>query len=91
MNKTEYKIDYNTGAGNIYIVDDLETAMLVADEGAAYTQQDIVIKIVDDECPECAWDVVCRRYWYGTTDGIENESDPIQFGDFGFYADWQEI
>lgn len=79
-----YKIDYNTGAGNRSISGTLEQAMALADEYAAYTQRDITIK---DE----AGHMVARRSWWGEVfdPDITEDIDPIEFGDFGHYSDWE--
>jgi hypothetical protein len=79
-----YTINYHTGAGNLEIDSDLQDAMSVADEGATYTQQPITIE--DEDGNE-----VARREWYGVTTGIEDQQNPIQFGTYGFYADWYEL
>lgn len=63
----------------------LEQAKKIADDGAAYTQSDIVIANKDGE------EVAIRR-WYGVpydpdaTDDAEDEV--IQFGTFGHYSGW---
>jgi len=80
---SKYYIDYCTGAGNEYVNGNLDEAKEAADNGAAYTQQPIVIK---DE----AGNEVTRRPWWGCLSGIEEEENVIQFGDFGFYGDWQK-
>jgi hypothetical protein len=73
-------INYQTG-----ITEEAETlqeAMEKADNGAAYTQQNIII---EDENGN--W--VAKRSWWGCLTGIEECENPIQFGDFGFYGDWE--
>ena len=83
-----YMIRYNTGAGDEEITGTLATAKRIADDGAAYTQQDIVI---EDE----SGDEVARRVWYGVElteeDMTEDEDQYITFGSFGYYAPWQEV
>lgn len=82
-----YMIRYNTGVGDEEITGTLDTAKRIADEGAAYTQQDIVIE--DESGCE-----VARRRWYGVEldeDEVGDEIDDyITFGRYGFYAPWQE-
>lgn len=78
-----YKINYNTGAGDEQDFPSIGEAQAAADEGAAYTQQPIVIE--DEDGNE-----VARRAWWGVLDGIEDASDPIQFGTSGYYGDWQD-
>lgn len=76
-----YYINYQTGAGND-TADTLEEAKRIADEGAAYTQQPIVIE--DEDGNE-----VSRRSWYGVKYNADDDCvDPILFGSFGFYSDW---
>lgn len=77
-----YYINYQTGAGND-TSDTLEEAKRIADEGAAYTRQPIVIE--DEDGNE-----VSRRSWYGVEYNANEYYcvDPILFGSFGFYSDW---
>lgn len=77
---SKFIINYGTGAGNEE-TSDFELAMETADNGAAYTQQNI--KIEDEN-----GNVIAQRTWYGTICGIEECENPISFGTFGFYADW---
>ncbi len=75
-------VNYHTGAGNFEVDgNDLDSAKAQADAGAAYTQSPISIE--DDEGYPLA-----IRAWCGTLEGIEDAVNPIQFGDFGYYADW---
>lgn len=63
----------------------LEEVMQKADDKAAYTQQDIVI--YDENKDE-----VARRQWYGVSplvDVVDDDADIIQFGDFGYFGEWQ--
>lgn len=83
MKKQNYTINYNTGTGDKDYYGDLSGAMDEADSGAAYTQQPITI--TDERGEEMA-----RRPWVGVLTGIEDQQNPIQFGDFGYYADWYE-
>lgn len=78
----KYTIRYHTGAGDQEFTGDLAGAMAEADAGAAYTQQPITI--------EEGGTTVAKRPWYGVMTGFEDCQNPIQFGDFGYYADWQE-
>ena len=80
----KYTINFNTGAGDKVVDDNIYAAMDQADSGATYTQQPITI---EDE----SGNEVARREWYGVSDGWEDENNPIRFGDFGFYADWYEL
>ena len=76
-----YKINYKTGAGNEDCIETIEDAMATSDKGACYTQQDIEI-LGDDGS-------ILTRKWIGCLDGLEDCDDPIQFGSFGYYADWR--
>lgn len=82
----KYYINYHTGAGDEWIEGTLDEAKEAADDGAAYTQQDITI---EDE----NGDAVCFRPWWGTEydpDATEDREDEvIQFGSFGHYGEWQ--
>jgi len=76
-----YLVNFHTGAGN-FTADTLEEAMTRADEAAAYTQQDITVE--DDNGTQ-----VAIRRWYGVAYDPEiPEEAPIDFGKFGYYADW---
>jgi len=84
----EYTINYNTGAGNETIeTNDMMSLRAMADEGANYTQQPITIEGTFDD--DGSVNIICTRFWYNTLDGINDCDDPIQFGNFGFYGDWQ--
>lgn len=78
-----YYINYHTGAGD-GTAETIERAMQIADEGAAYTQQKITI---EDEHGE----IVMTRYWCGVEYAPDEHDceDPICFGSYGFYSDWQ--
>ena len=74
-----YRVDYQTGSGNFEAAS-LGEAMDLADQGAAYTQKDIIIYDEDDN--EAA-----RRQWWGAPLDAD-QTDPIEFGCFGYYSDW---
>ncbi len=76
-----YSINYNTGAGNEDDIETIDEAQAIADQGAAYTQQDI--DLIDDATSE-----TLTRKWCGCLDGLDECDDPIQFGSFGYYGDW---
>lgn len=62
----------------------LKEAKKFADERASYTQQDIKIYSEDDrENP------VCIRKWWGV-EASEDDENTINFGKFGFFADWMD-
>ena len=74
--------DNRIGGGEYIVFNSLEDAQAYADRRASYCQRDINIYSMKH--------TYCRRWW-GTCSGIEECKDPIQFGNFGFYGDWQEI
>lgn len=80
----KYYIDYKTGAGN-ECADNMDDAKRIADAGAAYTQQDIVIYDEDEN-------EIARRRWCGVAYNADEcgAENPICFGSFGFYDDWEE-
>lgn len=63
--------------------EDLDVAMGLADAEASYNQSGMAIMDNDDN-------VIASRTWYGCMDGIEDQENPISYGTFGFYADWQQ-
>lgn len=81
--KMKYIICYNTGAGDEEIEGTLEEAKAYADKHACYTQQDIDIYDESDKH-------ICLRGWSGCLSDLEDQEDPIQFGDFGYYGDWTD-
>lgn len=82
---TTYNINYHTGAGDETIAGTLESAMSAADNGAAYTQQDITIS------DERGQEVARRRWWgveYDPDESDESWDDIISFGAFGYFGAW---
>lgn len=80
----KYFIDYGTGAGNLWMITkDLNNVKQFADESASYTQESILI--LDESGEE-----VTRRTRVGCCSGVEDQDNPITFGDFGYYADWSD-
>lgn len=83
----EYDIKFNTGAGDFTLAGTLEEAKAAADDGAAYTQQNI-------EIYEGA-SLVAHRPWIGIAfdpDVTEyTEDEVIQFGSFGHYGAWMDF
>ena len=80
-----FRINFNTGAGNVENIESLEEAMKTADEGACYTQKNI--DVYDGDV------LVASRSWYGTKfdpDLYEDgeDADVIRFGDSGYYDEW---
>lgn len=84
-----YRINFNTGAGNVENIETLEKAMEIADSETAYTQQDIDIYEDGNEKP------VLTRRWCGTQFDPElfedgENANVIKFGSFGYYDEWSE-
>ena len=82
-----YHVRYGTGVGDFDVDGELDAAKEKADENATYTQCDIVIEDKSE-------DRIAYRTWYGVPYD-ENDEDkycdnPIVFGTFGYYGDWQE-
>jgi len=79
----KYTVNYNTGIIE-EIEGELHEVMEAVDDGAAYTQQDVVI--YNDLGNE-----VARRRWWGTElDPEYADGDEITFGDFGHYTGWED-
>lgn len=80
-----WTINYHTGAGDRVIIGTLDDAMQAADDGAAYTQQDITIEWGDGNA-------IARRTWYGVPydPEIDLSDNPICIGG-GYYSDWETL
>lgn len=79
-----FYIDFGTGVGNIEFFGELEDALDVADDNAAYTQQDICITDDDGDC----W----VRFWVSipwSKDTGFAKDEIINYGKFGYYAPWE--
>lgn len=81
-----YTINFNNGITEV--ASTLEEAMEKADDMAAYTTENITI--------ESGWETVAIRRWCGIAyDAVAMEEadiaekNPIVFGDFGYYSDWE--
>ncbi|MEG1718623.1 MAG: hypothetical protein RR333_08325 [Bacteroidales bacterium] len=75
-----YYVDYNTGAGNEK-VDTLEEAKKIAEEDCAYTQKSVNI-IYNGE-------IIATLPWVPTQPS-EDDIVIANFGDFGYYGDWED-
>lgn len=73
-------LDNDIDGGDYEAYGTIEDAQRRADELATYCQRDMDIYAPDG---------VYSRRWWGTTEGIEDCEDPIQFGSFGYYGDWE--
>lgn len=80
----EYYINYNTGAGNETVKGSLEAVMKKAEEGLEYTQENVNIYAAGSDKP------VATLRWYGCTP-TEDDVVTCQFGDFGFYGEWEVV
>jgi hypothetical protein len=76
-----YTINYGTGVIET-VEGSLEEAKAEAVEGMAYTQQNV--RIFNEDGAE-----VLVSYWYGV-EPSEDDEVLMQFGSYGFYAEWTE-
>ena len=76
-----YVVDY--GSITVSVCGDLNFVKKVADMGAGYTREPIVI--LDSHGNELA-----RREWRDGVRGIRRAADPLRFADVGFFDDWQQ-
>jgi hypothetical protein len=84
--KNLYFVKFNTGAGDFEFTGTLETVMLEADKGVAYTQRDVSIENENGKL------VAFRRWWgiaFNPDETEEEESEIIEFGSFGYYGAWE--
>ena len=82
-----YNVRFGTGAGDETGIETVEEAKEIADAGSAYTGCSIVIE--DDDGNE-----ICCRPWSPVQYDHNNPDtyceDRIDFGSFGYYADWTD-
>jgi hypothetical protein len=82
-----YRVYFNTGAGNATGFESVEDAKRYADVVASYTQEKICI--YDEDTDE----LVSVRQWVGLP--LDNDlgltEDPICFGNFSYYDDWEDV
>nr|DAW81127.1 MAG TPA: hypothetical protein [Caudoviricetes sp.] len=78
----KYFIDYHTGVTE-EIEGTLEDAFAAAEEGMAYTQENVTIESENSTEKYIS-------HWYGV---VPEEDDMVlmQFGDYGFYCAWEEL
>ena len=76
-----YKLQSGSWDNSIQ-AEDLAGAQAQADKHIGYNQESMLIL-------DSNGDELSRRSWWGCTDGIEDCNNPIRYGDFGFYGDWQ--
>lgn len=88
-----YYVSFGTGAGD-FVAYTTTWAKHLADEKAAYTQKDIkIFALADEKASYTQNDVkpLWVRKWWGIPFDDENacDVDPIKFGEFGYYSDWE--
>jgi len=77
---TRYIVDYCNGIKHDY--ESLDDAIAGAEEGASYTQANIII---NDESGNC----IKWLTWYGVKAG-DDDGVTIDFGRLGFYGEWKD-
>ncbi|MFA5559213.1 MAG: hypothetical protein WDA59_07160 [Methanofastidiosum sp.] len=83
----KYLVNFGTGAGNEY-ADTIEEAKRIAVEQASYTQASIKIELVNEDDEE-ENEVIARLPWWGVQPG-EDDEVIVDFGEFGFYGEWED-
>lgn len=80
-----YEVDYGLTLKDRERInfDDLDEAKEYADRNAEHTGYDIMI------CDNYSASLVCVRKWWSSNEGIELNENPISFGNWGYYSDWQ--
>lgn len=77
----KYIINYHTGVTEEVEVNGLSEAKKVAEEGIAYTQENITIETLDGE-------VIATAYWYGVSP--QEGDDVLEVVGGGFYQMWSD-
>ena len=82
----EFRIELNPLMDSLNCSGTLRDAQIMADEAICYNQKDA--KIYD----ESDWLIALRR-WNGVEYDEKNNpcENPICFGSFGYYSDWEEF
>jgi hypothetical protein len=81
-----YRTECN-GITNQLNAKNIEDAKIEADESVSYCQSSIDLVETNDEGNEST---ITRKWWGVAFDSSVDESEnPIQFGSFGYYADWE--
>ena len=84
----KFLINFGTGAGEEY-AETLEEAKEIAEENATYTQCSITIEIPSNDDEE-ENKVVAKLPWWSVQPG-EDDEVTVDFGNFGFYGEWEEF
>lgn len=79
----KYYLNFHTVPKELVEVEGLDEAKQIAEEKMAYTQQPVTIEDLDGN-------IVAISRWWGYAPG-EDEEDLVltQFGDYGFYSNWE--
>lgn len=83
----KFLVNFGTGAGNEF-AETLEEAKEIAEENATYTQASITIEIPNNNEEEN--EVVAKLPWWSVHPG-DDDVVTVDFGDFGFYGEWEEF
>jgi hypothetical protein len=62
---------------------DIDDAKKQADDSISYNQESMTICSGDGE-------TLCIRRWNSCKEGIEDCENPVDYGSFGYYGDWEE-
>ncbi|PEE94736.1 hypothetical protein [Bacillus cereus] len=77
----KYIVNYHTGVTEEVEVNGLSEAKKVAEEGIAYTQENITIETLDG-------DIITTAYWYGVSP--QEDDDVLETVGGGFYQIWSD-
>ncbi|MDA2051623.1 hypothetical protein [Bacillus cereus] len=77
----KYIVNYHTGVTEKVEVNGLSEAKKVAEEGIAYTQENITIETLDGE-------VITTAYWYGISP--QEDDNVLETVGGGFYQAWSD-
>ncbi|MBU4642477.1 hypothetical protein CN995_01950 [Bacillus cereus] len=77
----KYIVNYHTGVTEEVEVNGLSEAKKVAEEGIAYTQENITIETLDGE-------VITTAYWYGISP--QEDDNVLETVGGGFYQAWSD-
>ncbi|PFV02936.1 hypothetical protein COK98_25745 [Bacillus cereus] len=77
----KYIVNYHTGVTEEVEVNGLSEAKKVAEEGIAYTQENITIETLDGE-------IITTAYWYGVSP--QEDDDVLETVGGGFYQIWSD-
>lgn len=68
-------------------VDSIEEMLREIDERIAYNQSSVSVTFYEDDKPVREF----VRCWWGCGEPDEDCENPIVFGNFGWYGDWEEV